>query len=240
MKNLRRITLVFAGSVFIGNLCFAQQVPDTINKSKNDTTLSKLPFDEYKDDLTEGFVGFDTSGNLSNMLSASNHLVLIAKKWPDRWESNYYACYSLIILSYVEKDNKRRDLYLDDAEVFLNKFKNLYKTEYDEMYVLEAMFDNARLAVNPMNRYKKYGDLFNSNIEKAKTLQPNNPRIYFLQGNSIYYTPKMFGGGPVKALPYFENAAVLYDKESGTDIYKPYWGKKQNSFMLNKCREAAK
>ena len=118
--------------------------------------------------------------------------------------------------------------------------KELYNAEYDEGYVLEAMLANARLAVNPMSRYKKYGDLFKENIDKAKSIQPNNPRIYLLQGNSLYYTPKMFGGGAKNAFPYFEKAGELYKNEKGDDIFKPYWGKKQNADMFGKCTEALK
>ena len=102
------------------------------------------------------------------------------------------------------------------------------------------MFDNARLAAQPAIRYMTFGKFFNENIEKAKSLQPNNPRIYFLKGNSVYYTPKMFGGGAKNALPQFEKAETLYKNESKDDIYKPYWGEKQNEQMLKRCRAEIK
>jgi ribosomal protein S6 len=50
----------------------------------------------------------------------------------------------------------------------------------------------------------------------------------------------MFGGGPKNAFPYFEKASELFQNEKNDDIYKPYWGKRQNAYMLNKCREALK
>src|SRR5208283_987826 len=171
---------------------------------QTDTILSKTPEDEFKEDLTSGFQDFDTAKNLNEMMSASNRLGLIAKKWPDQWTANYYAGYSLIILSYIEKDDKKKDAYLDDAELLVKKAKEEYNKSYDELYVLEALLANARLAVKPMSRYKKQGDLFNQNLDTAKTLQPDNPRIYYLLGTSFYYTPKMFGGGTEKARPYFE------------------------------------
>jgi len=94
--------------------------------------------------------------------------------------------------------------------------------------------------VQPATRYKKFGDLFNENIEKAKSLQPNNPRIYYLKGNSVYYTPKMFGGGAKNALSYFEKADPLFKNESKDDIFKPYWGEKQNNQMIKKCKAEIK
>lgn len=73
------------------------------------------------------------------------------------------------------------------------------------------MFDNARLASSPAMRLKKYGDLFNELVEKARLLQPNNPRIYYLKGNSVYYTPKMVGGG---AKTFYEKIEMLFSNES--------------------------
>lgn len=218
----------------------AQVMTDTLKKITEDTLVSQTSVNEFKGDLSESFMAFDTAKNLNEMITASNRLGLIAKKWSDQWSANYYVCYSLTILSYIEKDDKKRDAYLDNADILESKTKEEYKSDYDELFVLDALLANARLAVNPMSRYKKQGDLFNTNIDKAKLMQPNNPRIYFLLGNSVYYKPKMFGGGAKVALPYFEKADELYQSESNHDIFKPFWGKIQNSEMLKKCREALK
>ena len=96
------------------------------------------------------------------------------------------------------------------------------------------MFDNARLASSPAMRLKKYGDLFNELVEKARLLQLNNPRIYYLKGNSVYYTPKMVGGG---AKTFYERAETLFTNVSNDDLFKPYRGQKQNEQMLEKCKD---
>ena len=210
-------------------------------ENKIDTIKSITdPKQQLKEDLKAGVEDFDSAKTMNDWVSASNHLGLIANKYTDDWAANYYACYSLTVLSYMEKNSKKKDGYLDNAEVYLKKAIEDYKTEYDEIYVLSAMYDNARIAVQPMARYKSFGDLFNQNIEKATSLQPNNPRIYYLKGNSVYYTPKMFGGGAKKAIPEFEKAEALYNNESKNDIYKPYWGEVQNQQMLDKCRKEIK
>jgi hypothetical protein len=221
--------------VIAGILLFI--IPARSQDIKTDTIRNtSIPTDQFKEDLKASVDDFDLSKNVNECISASNHLSLIAKKYPEQWAANYYACYSLTVLSYIEKDAKKKDAYLDDAEVFLNNAFSDYKSDFDELYVLKAMFANARLAVQPATRYKKYGDQFNENIEKAKSLQPDNPRIYYLKGNSVYYTPKMFGGGAKNALPLFEKAESLFENESNDDIYKPYWGEKQNDEMIVKCK----
>ena len=62
-------------------------------------------------------------------------------------------------------------------------------------------------------------------IEKALTAEPDNPRIQFLKGFYQLYLPETFGGGADSALPFFEKAIELFDKEKVTDPLKPSWGK---------------
>ena len=62
-------------------------------------------------------------------------------------------------------------------------------------------------------------------MEQAMTAEPNNPRIQFLKGFYQLYVPEAFGGGPDSALPFFEKAIELFDKENITDPLKPSWGK---------------
>lgn len=112
--------------------------------------------------------------------------------------------------------------------------------ESDETYVLAAMIANLRLAVKPASRWQQYGKIFQDDLDKAKEMNPDNPRIYLLLGNSNMYKPKMFGGGKKAALPYYEKAEGLFAKENMSDITKPYWGKNQNEYHLQECKKEDK
>jgi hypothetical protein len=233
-KQILLSLFIFA---FGGNLVFSQNMLDTIRPTGHSKDSTVAVVDDFKSILSNTYWAFDSAKSLNEMYALSNRFGLIAGKFVDQWAAQYYASYSLTVLSYIDKDDKKRDTYLDEAEKLSEKAKQLYKSESDELFVLDAMIANARLAVKPSSRYKKFGDIFNSDLEKAKGLQPNNPRIYYLQGTSIFYTPKMFGGGSKKALPYYEKADTLFQVQKQDDIYKPFWGKRQNADMLKKCKE---
>jgi hypothetical protein len=190
---------------------------------------------DFKETLQSTMTMFDTATSSQDMFNAANRLALIAGKWDTSWIAHYYSGYAFIVISYIEKDADKRDGYLENADKQIVRAKELVKTNNDELFVLMAFSANARLAVKPESRWKKYGDNFNAEIDSAKSIRADNPRIYYLQGNSVYYTPKMFGGGPKNALPYFQKAEEYYMKEADCDIFKPCWGKKQNSQLLDKC-----
>ncbi|MEI8278218.1 MAG: hypothetical protein WCG87_00560 [Bacteroidota bacterium] len=190
----------------------------------------------FKETLQKTFVTFDTSFNMQTKIEQSNKLSMIAKKWNTEWVTHYYASYGKVILSYNERDEAKRDAYLDEAEKEKDEAVSILTKENDETYVLNAMIANARMAVNPMNRWQKYGKIFTDNLDKAKAANPDNPRIYYIQGTSKFYTPKAFGGGKKAAMPYFEKANGLFAKESDADITKPSWGKTANTYFFEQCK----
>lgn len=195
---------------------------------------------DFKAVLEKTFTAFDTTWNQPEKIEQANKLGLIAKKWDNEWVAHYYAAYSKVSLSYQEKDNAKKDAYLDEADKERDEVMSLLKKENDETYVLAAMIANARIGIDPMGRWQKYGKLFSENLENAKELNPDNPRMYYLQGTSKFFTPKAYGGGKKAAMPYFEKAQALFAKETTTDITKPHWGKKNNEYFLGQCKQEDK
>jgi hypothetical protein len=191
---------------------------------------------DFKEPLQKNFIAFDTTQNMQKKVEQSNKLNMIAKKWNDQWATHYYNAYSKGILSYMEKDEAKRDAYLDEADKELGEAVALLGKDNDETYVLAAMLSNARMAVKPQARWQKYGKIYEENIAKAKEINPNNPRIYYLLGTSKFFTPKMFGGGKKPAIPYFEKAEGLFAAETDADITKPSWGKEPNKHFLAECK----
>ncbi len=195
---------------------------------------------DFKPALEKTFTVFDTSESMDAKIEQSNKLALIAKKWNTEWVTHYYASLSKTILSYREKEAAKRDAYLDEADKERDEAVSILKKENDETYVLAAMIANARMAVDGATRWMTYGKVFSANIENAKAANPNNPRMYYLQGTSKLFTPKAFGGGKKTALPYFEKAEELFAKQTEGDITKPSWGKRINTTFLAECKKEDK
>jgi hypothetical protein len=189
-----------------------------------------------EESLSKTLMSMDSVQNISSMMNVSAQFDMIASKWENEWSSNYYAAYAKVIASFIVQDNNKKDLFLDEADKYLGKLKAI-DSQNDETWVLAALITNARISVDGQNRGMQYGGEFNQDIAKAEKINPGNPRIYYLKGTSLFYTPEMYGGGKAKAKPYFEKAKDLFAKESKTSVLKPVWGEKQNLDYLKQCDE---
>lgn len=195
---------------------------------------------DFKATLGSTVAAFFSSKDHTEKINQSNRLGLIAKKFNDQWSADYYAALSKIMLNYEEENGDKKDAYLDEAEDFLATAETLSdkenKVQQSEIYALKAMIANARIAIAPQKRYQKYGKIFEDNLDLAKQNNESNPRIYFLKGTSTLFTPKMFGGGGKKALPYFEKAQGYFEKQATDDITVPFWGKETNEQFMKQAQ----
>lgn len=189
-----------------------------------------------EESLSKTLINMDSVQNLSGMMKVSAQFDMIAAKWENVWSTNYYAAYAKTIASFIVQDSKKKDLFLDEADKYFEKIQTI-DSQNDETWVLAALITNARISVDGQNRGMQYGAIFNQYIEKAEKINPNNPRIQYLKGSSLFYTPEMYGGGKAKAKPYFEKAKELFAKEHKSSVLKPVWGEKQNLDFLKQCDE---
>jgi hypothetical protein len=189
--------------------------------------------------IIQTYSAFEAAKTYPQYLLASNQFKLIAKQDPTYWLANYYAAWSIAILSFQEPKSDNRDAMLDEGDAFFKKIELMDSTN-DEVAVLGALLAQARLSVAPSSRHGKYGAIANAYFDKVKKINPNNPRMYYLQGNALFYTPKLFGGGAEKALPLYQKAQELFAENASDmmkDIHSPYWGKEVNEAMIKQCKE---
>ena len=100
------------------------------------------------------------------------------------------------------------------------------------------MIAQARLQVDPMNRWMKYGPESTTNFQKALELDPTNPRPEYLMGVNLYYTPVNFGGGPKAAKPVLEKSLQKFEEFEKRDELMPNWGREHLEQILQEISNA--
>ena len=67
----------------------------------------------------------------------------------------------------------------------------------------------------------------------AKKLDPENPRIYLLEGQDKFNTPEQFGGSKEEAKILFDKAKDLFEKAKPETSIHPSWGLTQVNYWLS-------
>jgi hypothetical protein len=188
--------------------------------------------DKYVAAMKKNLELLDSAKTTQDYQTVANTFERIGDAEKTQWLPYYYAGLSLILSGWsdskLDKDanSMRVDVLCDKAEAL---DKNA------EIYLLRNMAATQQMMVDPQTRWQTYGQQASGYLQKATELDPDNPRIYYLKGQSIFNTPVSFGGGKENAKPLFEKSVDLFKKEQPKSLY-PRWGKDQAEMMLAKCQ----
>ncbi|MGA0557832.1 hypothetical protein ACO2Q8_14340 [Larkinella sp. VNQ87] len=171
---------------------------------------------------------------IPDLQQAAGQLERIANVETGEWLPNYWASYTYILLGVKETEAAKKDAMLDKAAEFYQKVAK-QQPDNDETMVLAAQLASARLSVDPENRWQQYVPEFEAALGKAKQKNPENPRIYALQGQSLFYTPEQFGGGKSTACPLLKQAAEKFATFKPVSTLHPSWGLDTNQYLLSQC-----
>ncbi len=149
-----------------------------------------------------------------------------------QWLPYYYA--GLALSTAAWSDTKLdKDANAEKIKALCTKAEAIEKNA--EIYTIRNMAATQQMIVDPQSRWMSYGQEASGALQKGMEIDPNNPRIYYLQAMSIFGTPEQFGGGKAKAKPVFEKAIALYKAETPKPMY-PHWGQKQAEEKLAECQ----
>ncbi len=186
----------------------------------------------FENAMKETLALLDSAKTPTDMQQVIGRFTRISQAENKRWEALYYLAYTQINFSFWEKDGDKKDAILDEAQKSIDKALEL-NGDKSELFALQAFLYQGRIQVSSM-RGMTYSPKAAEVLEKAIKENPENPRAHFLMGQNIYYTPSMFGGGTKNALPKFQKAKELFEKESGKSGLEPKWGGKANKKILDK------
>jgi hypothetical protein len=187
--------------------------------------------DKFVKAMEKNIAMIDTASSLSSFQNIANSFERIANAEKDKWLPYYYSAYLLTISSFVDTVIERKDTYLDKAEELVVIADSL-EPDNSEICTLRGLIAQARLVVDPQNRWSKYGPLSTNYLSKAKELDPTNPRPDFLNGQSVLNTPEQFGGGVEKALPILKESEEKFKNFEPESSIHPNWGEKMLQQVL--------
>ena len=189
---------------------------------------------EYKQAMGAALSLMGTIKDNTAYLDLANQFQRISENEAAEWLPAYYATLNTTLYAFGEKDKTKVDPLLDQAQKMIDKALKIKATE-SEIWILQGMLYQARIMVDPMTRGQKYFMQANEAFDKAESLNAENPRIYYLRGQSMMNMPKMFGGGKEAAKPLFQKASEKFLSFKPAEMFAPNWGKEANAQLLKSC-----
>ncbi|TCZ74786.1 tetratricopeptide repeat protein [Flaviaesturariibacter aridisoli] len=180
---------------------------------------------------------FDTTRSLSGLNDLSAGFERIAEAEKTQWIPFYYAALAKVSSGYSLTGGKmggmaaQLDPIADKAEELLNKAEALSK-DNSEIYVVRKMIATLRMMGDPMSRYMTYGRQAGEALETAKKLNPDNPRVLYLEGQDKFFTPAQFGGSKEEAVELWKEALKKFDSFKPADALAPHWGRINTEYFL--------
>ncbi|MBQ0732686.1 tetratricopeptide repeat protein [Aquimarina celericrescens] len=185
----------------------------------------------YQKGMTKAF---ETWAN-KNQDEAVNLFERIAKAEKENWIPYYHAARILVVTSFGLKDAAVIESRLKKAQDFLNEAKTFSK-DNAEIFIMEAILNTAYVASNP----SKYGMTHSAKVEelyqKAKVLEPENPRAVLYHAEWKMGGAKYWGKDPKVFCPEIEKAILYFEKVSSHDEpFYPKWGMNQVERVQQNC-----
>jgi hypothetical protein len=192
--------------------------------------------DKYVATMQKNLSMFDSAKTAEDFTKLANTFERIGDAEKTQWLPYYYAGLALSTAGWMP-NLADKDANATRINALCDKAESIATADADKAEILSVrnMAATQQMLVDPPGRYMSYGVTAGQALEKGMKLDPNNPRLYYLQGMSLFGTPEQFGGGKDKAKPVFEKAVALYKQAKPKELY-PRWGQQQAEEMVKQCQ----
>ena len=188
---------------------------------------------KYEGAMTRGLEQLKAAKTAEDMATASAFFERVGDAEKDKWLPYYYAAYANYMTGWMNP-KADKDKVSEKSKDLISKAEALEQNN-SELFCLRQMVAVQQMTVDPMSRWQSYGAEARAALEKALKADPNNPRIYYLDGQTLMNTPEAFGGGKAVAKKLFEKSLELYKTSQPPQFY-PNWGKEDAEKLLAACQ----
>jgi len=183
----------------------------------------------------------ESTRKVEELQDLANTFERIAEAEKNQWQPYYYAALAQVYAGLSTSNGQmgglvdKIDPIADKAESLLNKAEAISKNNA-EIYIVKKMIATLRMMADPQNRYMQYGQQAQQALETARRLDPNNPRVYLLEGQDKFYTPEQYGGSKTEAKRLFELTLTKFETFKPASTIDPNWGKGTAQHFLNQMK----
>ena len=188
--------------------------------------------EKYSAVMQKNIALLDSAKSVEDLQRVAGSFERIGDTEKTQWLPYYYAALAQANVGW-NPEVKDKDQNAEKISAYLAKAESISNNA--ELCCIRNMSATQQMLVDPQTRWQTNGMEASAALKKGMELDPQNPRLYYLQGMSLFNTPTQFGGGKDKAKPVFEKAVALFKAEQPKPLY-PHWGQNAAEAMLAKCQ----
>ena len=190
---------------------------------------------KYEAGMGKAFEQLKSVKTAEDMSATAAFFERIADAEKDKWLPYYYAAYCNYLSGWMNP-KADKDVIGEKSKDLVVKAEVLEKNNA-ELYILRQMIAVQQLTVDPMSRFQTYGKQANEALEMAKQIDPNNPRVYLVDGQYKMNVPEAFGGGKEVGKKLFTKSLELFKTYKPASEMHPSWGADQAEKLLAQCQQ---
>lgn len=191
---------------------------------------NNVPTEKTRRFLVRYVNSMDTARTYETKANLLKGIEMVANASKSDWISQYHAAFQNAVLAVEKKDTSEANKMLNKAEEYI-KTANSIQPKESEIVLLRAMINGMRIGLNPSLGATLGPDVMKGYAE-AKKLNPENPRVYLVLGESYMNMPEEMGGGMKVAKANLEIALKKYENDKHDDPAWPTWGKDRAMKLL--------
>ncbi len=183
-------------------------------------------------DILPGYSNCKTGEDFRNL---GDKFAGLASSDTTEWLADYYYAHCYIVSSFLEPAGSAvKDKALDKIEKPVARITRLVPDEA-EAWALLGMYYSARLVVKPEERGYTCLGLSNKALEKAQSLDPQNPRVKLIMLRNEMGATEYFGGAVKQYCAEAQTLLNEWDNYKVTSPVHPKWGKSQVAEIVSGC-----
>ena len=136
--------------------------------------------------------------------------------------SMYYVAFANFNLCTMKEVPSNREALIESAIKYLEDI-NKKHPDFEDSQILLSSILTYKMSYN-RNEVIKLSQKSSKALSIAKSINENNPRLYYVTAVSKYYTPKAYGGGQEISIKLFERSISLFKNYKIDDGKMPDWG----------------
>ena len=195
--------------------------------------------EKYTKAMTSGLEQLASAKDADGFQKAANTFERIANVEKKEWLPSYYQaqCHMQLAVDLMQKKQLSDCLaHVEKAQSAIDKAKEIAPEE-SEVWAMQGYIYQGRIWENPMTKGAEFSPLSHQALDKAISLNPENPRAFFLKGQNVLFTPVFYGGGAETALPLLQKANEKFANFKPESPLHPTWGAEQTGWLIKTAEQ---